>query len=300
MRPATVLGSSAKLARRQLLLGALALAMALVGLGLLVAALSTGGGDVTLNLPGSGAKSAGSGPTIVALGSGRATAPAETASLQFVIVPRARDFGGGSSISSPPPGATPGTTETDAAQPVVDAVVAAGATRADVRLTASAALSVTTYGFASQFGVRLDVAVRRPTIDGLNKIVNAAGEAASENGLIVQQVGAGYAVADCTQLARQARQAAIEDARARAQEQAELLNVGLGKLLVASDASAANAGSGSSTAADVPGGGCAAARSVDNVPAGSRVGTTLPAFDPTLPPEATALAQVGLTFAIGS
>ena len=294
MRPATILEAPQRFARRELLLGGFTLAMAVVGLASL-AAVALAGSGADIRLPGSGASSrtAHAPPSLVALGYGEASAPAEAATLQLLIGPSS--FNDTMIISRSSPAGEPGAAEREAVEPIVQALRGAGVAADDLDVVVSPAIGGGYYGPpGAEYGVRLDVTLRRPTLEGMNEVVNAAGAAAMENGLGLAQVGAGYTVADCAALVRQARERAIADARATARQQADLLGTPLGALLLASDVPPTTGGDAAS-----PADRCAdptAAPSPSSPWEISRL--TVPAFNPTSPAEATVRVQVSLTFAL--
>ncbi len=86
MRAATAFGSILKAVGRQMFLGALAVATAVLGLALLAAALTTGGAAIAVpEFVGGAAAPDDGGPSIVATAYGRASAPAETATIQILV-----------------------------------------------------------------------------------------------------------------------------------------------------------------------------------------------------------------------
>jgi hypothetical protein len=139
--------------------------------------------------------------------------------------------------------------------------------------------------------VRIEVIVDQPDLDHLNAIIDAAGEAAGSQSLTVQDVGVGYRVADCHALRDTARANAAVDARARADAQATVLGVALGKLVVSTE-----------TAPEQPedANGCAPLRSPNSdawwTP--GSVGLTTPPFDPQTAAEVVVNFQMTLAYAI--
>jgi uncharacterized protein YggE len=294
MRTASALPTPQRLARRELLLGAFTMAMAVVGLASL-AAVALGGG---LGWPGAGAGSDGDDrPSLVAVGTGRATAPAEVAHLQLLLGPATFDGqfvpGGGA------PDAEPGEAEAEAVEPIVRAIAETGVPEEAVRVVVSAAYADRFYGpVAAPNGVRIDVTVRRPSAEKINALVNAAAVAAAAGGQALTRIGAAYAVGDCAALERDARLRAIEDARASARQQADLLAVPLGDLILSRDGEPSDdpAPHDADATAD-----CFQADDPPPTAADPFVptdGITLPPFDPTAPAEAVVTVQVSLTFAL--
>jgi uncharacterized protein YggE len=241
-------------------------------------------------------------PGIVAVGFGSASAPAASATLQFLLT-SSQAFGMGVEgvpTEEGPAGEADGTpvsegqseagafgpprlTE-DAIAPVVAALVAAGAPEAGIEVTVPVTSEVFGPGGPELGEVR--VAVEQPQADALVALVAAASEAASEAGLSVFHVGARYEAADCAALVQEAREAAIADARSRAEGLARGLGVALGELVQASE----------TPYYGLPGSGSC-------VPAGTE-GYFGPYGPGTEPPfdrrqtEATATVQVVLTFAM--
>lgn len=278
-------------ARRELFLGAFTMAMAVVGLASL-AAVALGGNDgFSLRGASGGGSTSAPAPSLIAIGQGRASAPAETAYLQLLIGPSVYDgqiIVGGSS-----PAATPGAAERQAVEPLVQAMRSRGVADTDVQVLISPALNSGYYGPSNApNGVRIDATIRAPTLDRLNDIVNAAGQAAAANSQTLLQVGVSYAVVDCSVLEREARDRAITDARSRAQQQAELLDRSLGPLLLSSDIMPSPlpgvASSQAGCEAIVPPAG----------PTSFSNGVTLPAFNPAATTEARSVVQISLTFSL--
>ncbi|HEV2106971.1 MAG TPA: SIMPL domain-containing protein, partial [Thermomicrobiales bacterium] len=123
--------------------------------------------------------------------------------------------------------------------------------------------------------------------------------AAAEQRLFVGYVGASYEAADCQTLEREARQAAIDDARSRAEIQAALLGVQLGDVIASSDVDPyPSQAFGPYGPIPAPSGGCEPQAPPgfggDVAPA-----VTLPPFDPTSQSdEVEVYRQLRITFAI--
>lgn len=281
-----------RLVARQVLLAIVVVALAMVGLALLAELLSDGGGTVYLAEIQPAAGTAGV-PSLVAVGYGRASAPAETAQVQVVLGIDNESFGGAS--FSPTPAATPGAAERGAAAPVVDAIVATGVPEVAVRVVTSPALGPRIFdGDVETF--RIDVTLDAPSLEAIVGLIDAAGQAAAANDLIFWQAGVGYAVADCGPLRSAAWQAAVDDARARATAQAELLGVELGDLLVSQEL--ATGGAPEVLGIQTPPGACSPVQQQGDLFNVGTVTITVPPFDPTAEPVATAYAQVNLAFEI--
>ena len=248
---------------------------------------------------------AGQTPSITATGYGTTSVPADRAAVQLLLTEFTQNEMSPTELSpTVEPEGTPTVTEEETDTAAIDLVVAAiagsgnGITAGDVRVTVSPALSGISYGPEPADTARVDLEVPRPRLDLLNTLVTRVRDAAVSNGLTLGAVGVRYLVDDCATLQRQAEEAAIADARVRAERQAELLGVQLGDVIAATDA-------GSITGALYYGalaGGTDACTplAAGGVSFGPGVGVTIPAFDPTAPTDAVVHAQVGLTFAIAS
>lgn len=296
MRSATTVDATRRLARRELLVGGFTFLMATVGLASL-AAVAIAGTGVGLRVPGAGAGGAAAGgpATLVAVGYGEAVVPAETATLQLLLGPA--DFDGmmtTDSSSVDGEAGAPGDAQRRAAAPIAQAIQTAGVAPEDIAVMVSPALETGYYGpSTSGYGVRIDVTVRQPTTETVNQIVDAAGAAAIEDDFRLSRVGVAYAVADCAAIERQARERAIADARASAEQQAELLGTTLGDLLLSGDVPEEMADGVSATDR------CGAPTSPESdSPFDSGDGITLPSFDLAAPAEATVRVRMSLTFAL--
>ena len=296
MRTAAAIASIFRAVGRQLFLGALAVATAVLGLALLAAALTTGGSAIGMPEFVSGASEPDdAGPRIVAAGYGRATAPAERATIQFLI---------GQTYGMVPgdtgPSDEPGTRLETVLAPVTGAIERAGVEADAIRIVASPIMQNGNECYGPVCNTtRLDVVVDQPTGESVAQVIRAAAAAAQEENIAIHDVGVAYEVGDCAPLQRQARERATQDARVQAQQQAEVLGLKLGAMREAGDAPVDIAGSG------VAGGGCNAenARIVSSPynPYGmgmSGVMITVPGYDPTLPAEASAVARVNLTYEV--
>ncbi|MEA2585592.1 MAG: hypothetical protein QOF33_3677 [Thermomicrobiales bacterium] len=278
---------ASRISLRPFLAGAVVVALAIAGLALLSEAFASGGQTVYLANIAPGGKDFPAQPSIVVTGSGAATAPAEQAIIQLLIV-RAAPFSQAFAADTPAPAAN-GTAGSIA--PVIDAILTLGMPEGAIEVVSSPSLISVCSNSAQCSAVRVEVTVDRPNLDALNAIVNAAGEAAGKQELTVQDVGVGYGVADCRPLHEQARTAAATDARNRAEAQARVLGVALGSLVVSSE----TAPTDPEAARD-----CAPVRgtNVDAWWTPGSVGLTVPAFDPQAAPEVVAVLQVTLAFAI--
>ena len=262
-------------------------------------------------------------PTIIVSGIGHARSTAETATIQILVgnsegvygpifpsaivpadaavpgasTPEAGETTVGSEASGAEvvpavgPMGPPSLTAEDL-RPLIQAMVEAGVKEEDVRsVTGPAASGI--YGPGGPGAAFVEAEVARPTQEGVGEIVDAVTKAATDNGLLVQQLGVGYDIADCAPLEREARQAAVEDARAQAEQLAELVEVTLGDLVQVS--SFPTYGSPFPAEDD---GGCPPSPEVTMIGPGGMI--TTPPFDPRAEAEAEVYAQVTMTFAIAN
>lgn len=270
------------------LMGAVVVALAIGGLALLSEAFASGGQTVYLANIEPGGKEFPTQPSIVVTGSGGAEALAEQAIVQLLIV-RPAPFSQGFAAGSPAPTASDGV---GSITPVIDAIRSVGVDDGAIQIVSSPSLISVCTNSAQCSAVLIEVRLDQPNLNGLNGIVNAAGEAAGQQELTVQDVGVGYRIADCRPLRDRARVAAAVDARARAEAQAVAIGVELGTLVVSSE-----------TAPDEPedGNGCTPAQgtNVDAWWTPGSVGLSVPSFDPQGAPQVVVGLQVTLAYAIG-
>ncbi len=260
-------------------------------------------------------------PSIAVTGSGRATSPAETATIQILVgsseafhgspfpphivppdvvesedaTPEAGEAAMGAEITAeevvvaPGPMGPPSLTDEDL-QPLVQAMADAGVEEDDIQvITGPAASGI--YGPGGPGAGFVEAEVAQPTREQVGEIMTAVNQAATDNGLIIQHLGVGYDVADCEPLQWEALQAAIEDARAQSEQLAELLDVTLGDLVQAS--------SYPFYGPQFPGeddGGCPTSPEATIYGPGHTI--TTPPFDPAAEAEAEVFAQVNMVFAI--
>lgn len=271
-------------------LAALAAAILIAGFIALAAALADDGTSLVFaQIIPRGGSGAPDGPTIQAVGYGRASAPADAARLQILVVPF--EGGPGGPIGSgPTPDATPGAEELAAAAPLVEALVAAGVPREAIRVVVSPALRSGYYGPGGGETFRLDVALDAAGLGQLEATLNAV-NAATGGGQSLANIGLAYSLADCAAVERQAREAAVADARARAAQQADLLGAELGALRTVEDGPTPPSG------ASVCGSPSADQAAFDPF---APPGISLPALDPGAPAEVTVAVEVRATFAIPS
>jgi len=286
VRESTPSDATLRLARRQFVLGALTVALVVAAVAVLAAAFAGPGGVGGFGSAGGGDPS----PRLVVTGTGQATAPAETADLQLLLVSGGYNPGVRPSV----PGGTPIAGDFGWMTPARDAAISAGAAAADVTVVRSPALAGNVFNSGEGETARLDVRLAPADLERLNAVVAAVGETADENNMILTQVGASFGLADCAALARQARMAATADARARATAQAEELGVRIGDLVLAEDVPAALQASGLPAETT----GCLVPQDTYSAFEAPNVGVSFPAFDPVVPPQAVAVARVGLTFTL--
>ena len=179
---------------------------------------------------------------IMVLGQGQVSLPAEIARMEFIFTnnipsestsetPSVTLRSKQNSISQLPPTETALTKES--LKPIVDALVASGvaANAIEIIVTPSSSSSFP-FPFPSSGGsAKVVVKLDKPTRDRLQQIVILVNEAARKNGkIVVQSVNMRYAMKDCQPLVRAAYQAAVKDARNRAETIAQAMNVQLGKV----------------------------------------------------------------------
>lgn len=234
-------------------------------------------------------------PKLIATGFGRAAAPAETATVQLVIVPSGEQFANPGFRPTPEASPEAEEEETGIAAPVIDAIMAAGFNRQAINVVVSPVYgNASFYGGGVSTGFRIDVLVVDPRTEQLDALLTTAYNAASTNGLYVTAQGVLYNVNDCASLAQAARTAAIADAQSQAEQQAIALDAELGDLVEVSDAQ-----SGSTELAS-----CAAVvprtdQPPPTDPYGLRLGNGMldaPSYNPVQTPEAVAEFRVELTY----
>lgn len=246
--------------------------------------------------------------TILVTGTGAATAPAETARIQFSISAYV-DYGMGAMAPVPMEqapataemaDATPDAvtsepavapmpnmvlTEEDLA-PVVEAIVAAGAPAEAITLQTGPAVGGY-FGPGAPGYALIEILVPNPTLEQVNAIVEA-GNMATGGLLTVQQVGVEYNVADCAPLVEAARQAAFDDARARAEALAPHMGATVGAPVQVSDYG--------STQAPVGDGGCPPTPDLGLSIYGPTPLFNTPPFNGLAPAEARVLVQLSVSY----
>jgi hypothetical protein len=218
-------------------------------------------------------------PSVTVYGTGEATVPAETATVQILIGQGGRQFGfsqgasGGEVFEStgsiaatdgPPeveriPQATPETSAADTEgavstresrggrnqrsapepitaerlAPVVAAIARSAGIAPDAVEIMFSPLATEPFGERPK-SARLDFDVAAPTPEVLDSAIIAASDAAAANGMVVEVAGVLYRPTDCAVVEEEAAKAAIEDARAQADQLAPLLGVTVGGVVGAS------------------------------------------------------------------
>lgn len=191
----------------------------------------------------------------------------------------------------PQPGMPAGERERDAVAPIVAALVDTGVPedQIDVIVGPSIAELGTYFGPAMAL---IRVAVDDPEQEQLSELVNTATTAAAEERLVIGRTSAVFGIDGCSELEREARELAVEDAYQQADIMAELLGVSRGDILGASDVASDSQAAFSAYGPVLSVNECGAwviALSPYAVSA-------LPPFDPTAEPEVTAYAVPQLTF----
>jgi Protein of unknown function (DUF541) len=260
--------------------GVVPLALALIGAIALPGGFGLGGGVAAQahGAPGISQVVPGERPSIAVFATGEASAPAIGGRLQLIL--RAVDpFAVATEGQVGPPGQPPPLTE-EQVRPVAAAIGAAGAGPRNVDVVVSA-------GFGGPFGpgaAQVLVDLERGTLSLIPELVAVGTEAAGESGLYVESVGAGFEAADCDALRAEARAAAAEDGRRRAEGVAEAFGVTLGELLLVAETPTYDGGTGFGCAAPVVG--------------VSETAVYFPAFDPAAEPEVEVYAQLNVAYAI--
>jgi uncharacterized protein YggE len=240
---------------------------------------------------------------IVVQGYGRATVPADTASVGFVVgkagdiypqplpsepgvIPEGAGVEGGSvegeiAPSKPDIYPTPilGTPITEAdLQPLIDAIKAQGVSDEDIDVTIYPASYYGPYGTPTA-----RVTVTLHDMSKVSSLIDAGNQAVANSGtLYIQNVGVTYSVDNCDGLLAQARAAAVEDARDNGAGLAEALGVGLGGIQGATEYSWDPYGYS----------GC------QSQPGGPIPYYEGPPYDPSVPSEVQIISNVTISFAM--
>ena len=292
MATASTARSMPRVATRGVLLAVVVVLSAMVALALLVEALTSGeGGTVYLAEIQPSVGQPGSVPSLVVVGYGSASVPAEKATVQLLFM-SGDGYYGGPGGPVPTPGATPGAAEHVAAAPIVATLLGSGIPETGIEVVTSGTFTTMYYGGLGSQVFRIDLELANPDHGVLTAAIDMAAQTAVENGYFLFQTGAAYGVADCSPLRTEAWEAAVADARVRAEAQAARLGVELGDLLVSQEVV------GDSPVGQERTGGCTPIRAPSGDLGPGSVTVTLPPFDPVAPPVAAVNAQVSLAFEI--
>jgi uncharacterized protein YggE len=220
---------------------------------------------------------------ITVIGYGKASIPAETATVQFSIV----DY------NYVPTAQPPDTAQGRAViEPVIAQLLAIGIPEESMEIILGPRLvELTKYEGPALALVR--IAVDAPTTDHIAEILAAANTGAAAARLSVGTSGVSYGVADCRALERMARQAAIDDAGERAKLQADLLGTELGDVIASRDLPVEPGTVTGPYGPIVVQDACSPA-----VPVATFGTQNLPPFDPTTDTDVTVYAQIELTYEI--
>ena len=218
---------------------------------------------------------------ITVIGQGQATAPADTALLEFRFASR-------TPFQPPQAGATPSLAQETASlpgeeplKPVVDALVAIQVPAENIQIQTS-----------TLENPKLLVKVNKPTRERVQEVVRVASSALQNSQtLFLQGISAEYAVNNCQPLERAARRAALRDAETQVKSVALEMGIQLGELLFVtvypmfSPATVASCGT------------------KIGVPVSVSLGLTgmsesTPPYNPSAPTEVQMRTQVGITYAI--
>jgi uncharacterized protein YggE len=231
-------------------------------------------------------------PGITVVGLGEASAPAETATI-VIMLGAGYDYKDPAAMEKPGIWPSSGASAEDSVGPVIDALVAAGVPAEEIELVSNPySGDYGPYGGPTQATLRFTLT--DPTTERISEVLDAALAAAMDAGMFVNMTSALYGVADCAQLVREARGAAIEDARGQAGLQAELLDVSLGDVTASRD-NPINAMAYSGVYAGSPVfNSCTLGGEVDTINALY----SAPPFDPSVAPEVSIQATTELTFEI--
>lgn len=233
-------------------------------------------------------------PGITTTGYGFASAEAESADLQFLIINE--NFYGGLP-PFPEVEATPGAEARATVAPIVDAIEARDAVEG-VAVVLPVVLSL--YGGPTPIA-RIDVTVANPDLELLTNLIVAVSQAAASERLLIGYVGASFNTSDCDALERDARQAALEEARGRAEIQADLLGVGLGEVMTSADVGVAAGVGYDGFGVHIPNSDGCAPHAAYIYGGEFSTSVSLPRFDPTSHTgEVEIHVQLQITFAIES
>ncbi|MCL1467786.1 SIMPL domain-containing protein [Argonema galeatum] len=218
------------------------------------------------------------GRAIAVIGQGQATAPADTARLEFRFASRAP-------AEPPPPAATETPAEETASlpgeellKPVVDALVAIKVPKDNITIETS-----------SLENPKLLVKLDKPTRERVQEVVKVASSALQGgDALFIQGIGAEYAVNNCQPLESTARRAALKDAQNQVRGIASEMGVEVGELLLVTVYPIVSPASVSA---------CGSKVAVPTSPFAALSENT-PPYNPSAPTEVQVRSQVSVTYAI--
>ena len=215
---------------------------------------------------------------ITVLGQGQASAPADLARLEFLLVNR----GSLNSFNNEAPDRVmPNRQPLQAAalQPIVSALEAIGIPNAAIAIQPSSVDSA-----------ELIVQVQKPTRQRVQQVVLTVNDAANQtNQLTLESIGAEYSVSNCQPLENTSRRAALNDAQRRIRALAAIAQVNLGELLQITEFPTSGSPSAFSR--------CGSKAGAPLNPLASTSNST-PPYDPAAPTEVRVFSQVSLTYAI--
>lgn len=222
--------------------------------------------------------------TITVQGEGSASAPAETASVVITIGADGNIYYEEDLTTIEPEGFTPPDSIDVAA--ITDAIIAHGIPANDVEVAESPFMGEWGSGMGPQ-PVTIIVTVTQPTVEGLSELLDVVRTAAHAEGLFVNQFGVMYSVSDCRTLRQQARDEAVANARAEAEDQAAALNTTIGDVVASRDTLPMSMGYFQAS-------GCTTAPAAIPYSAIYMAGQ----FDPNMPAEVTVFVAVEVSFEI--
>jgi hypothetical protein len=223
---------------------------------------------------------------ISVVGSGEATAPADTATINLIITEA--NFG---PPTIPQPGVVPGERERTAVAPIVASLVDAGLAEDAIDVIVGA--SIVDFGtYAGPAMAVIRFTVDGPKIDQLNDLMDGATAAAADERLFIGRTTAVYGVDDCASLKNDAREMAVADARQQAETMAGYLDVSLGGIIASRDVTQPPQTSFNPYGPPLALNTCELAEEADSIFSV----LALPPFDPTAEVEVSAYADLELTF----
>jgi hypothetical protein len=164
--------------------------------------------------------------SLTVTGYGQASGPADLATVYLTI-------SSASAMMGPPAPAS--AEDREAMDPVVDALVAAGIDETSIEvITGPSVMSASWYGPATAI-IRFDLT--DPTAETMSAAIEAATDAAADGRLFIGGMSVHLRSDDCAALERDAREAAVTDARARAEVMGELTDLLPGETLSVRDIS---------------------------------------------------------------